>query len=84
MTENLFDKEQLLKMKLEIKREQIRMLIEQRKFIQKQRDKAENEMFKLEDDILDKKVEETTLEDFKENFDKVLTQIHEAHNALRG
>ena len=48
MTENLFDKEHLLKMKLEIKREQIRMIIEQKKFIQKQLDKAENEMFQIE------------------------------------
>jgi hypothetical protein len=51
MTENLFDKEQLLKMKLEIKRERIRMLIEQKKFIQKQLDVVENEMFKLEDEL---------------------------------
>lgn len=51
MTENLFDKEQLLKMKLEIKRERIRMLIEQKKFIQKQLDIVENEMFKLEDEL---------------------------------
>lgn len=51
MTENLFDKEQLLKMKLEIKREQIRMLIAQKMFIQSQLDKAENELFKLEDEV---------------------------------
>lgn len=51
MTENLFDKEQLLKMKLEIKRERIRMLIEQKKFIQKQLDVVKNEMFKLEDEL---------------------------------
>jgi len=51
MTENLFDREQLLKMKLEIKREQIRMLIEQKKFTQKQLEKAENEMFQLEDEL---------------------------------
>jgi hypothetical protein len=51
MAENLFDKEQLLKMKLEIKREQIRMLIAQKMFIQNQLDKAENEMFKLEDEV---------------------------------
>jgi len=51
IVENLFDKEQLLKMKLEIKRERIRMLIEQKKFIQKQLDVVENEMFKLEDEL---------------------------------
>jgi len=51
MTENLFDREQLLKMKLEIKREQIRMLIAQKMFIQNQLDKAENELFKLEDEV---------------------------------
>ena len=49
--ENLFDKEQLLKMKLEIKRERIRMLLEQKKFIQEQLDVVENEMFKLEDEL---------------------------------
>lgn len=51
MTENLFDKELLIKMKLEIKRERIRMLIEQKKFVQKQLDVVENEMFKLEDEL---------------------------------
>ena len=51
MIENLFDKEQFLKMKLEIKREQIRILIEQKKFTQKQLEKAENEMFQLEDEL---------------------------------
>lgn len=41
------------------------------------------QIYHIEEKILDKELVETTLEDFKENFDKVLTQIHELHNALR-